>query len=84
MVNGHSSSLYCNQIIPSTRADGRRTDCCFRMPASASVAAHDMPAMDEEHPRRGSLLSGALHRHSVGALTSRAAFPVTAFAWKRQ
>jgi hypothetical protein len=35
-----------------------------------------------------SLLPGALHRHSVGALTRSAAFPVTAsafaIAWTRQ
>lgn len=45
------------------------------------------PGPDEEHPRRQvPPLPAPLHRHSVGALASRAAFPVTtsafAIAWQ--
>jgi hypothetical protein len=54
----------------------RREHSRFR---SGCGASSDRPlGMDEEHPRHQALRPGVLHRHRVRALTSRAAFPLTA------
>jgi hypothetical protein len=39
------------------------------------------PALDEKHRAARLSCPGVLHRHIVGALTSRAAFPLTAFGF---
>ena len=61
-------------------ANGRRSLALSRG-AQVLTGAGLAPAYDEEHARRQVPPPGALHRHSVGALTSRAAFPATTSAF---
>ena len=55
-----------------------RDDARFRPDASAGVRACRVPSSDEEHPAASPARPSVLHRHSMSALTSGAAFSLTA------